>query len=895
METCSSSRLVSNPSSYTTPSTNSNPKGRNRRRSTQRIEEFSIDELSPPIVTMVDQRTMAQLLQAPTEGYEDAIVVPAIIADNFELKHEIYQLDTFYNALNSIVQDSLNSVAGVVAKVSTNTSSDISPNVAELKDMVKALLLNKKSQIQSHATMKAVEESCISCGDQNMHNQLTNLIDLLTKLVNSNNSSISSSGTLPSNTITNPRSDLKSITTRSGVSYDGPQIPSPPSFLPKVMKNKPEATKDTVHPTNNGLSAPRPNLRPSITYPSRMQNQKLHDKANDQREKFFQIFKDLNFNISFVDALILMPKFSPSIKSLLTNKDKLSLADLGASINLMSLSLWNKLSLPDFSLTCMTLKLADRLISRPVGVAEDVYIKVGTFHIPADFFVINFDADPRVLTSRYSSNYNAMTAKRIGVIDMACEEYSQEVLVFLMKLSEVRKELKICEDKSDKSSIDEPPEAELKNLPPQLEYVFLEGNDKFLVIIVKYLSDEEKTALITVLKSYKQTIAWKLSDIKGGFTVVENKDKELILTRLVTGWRVCFNYRKLNEVTRKDHFPQPFMDQMLERLAGNQYYCFLDDFSGYFQIPIDPKDQVKTTLTCPYGMFAYRRMPFWLCNAPGTFQRCMMEIFHDMIEKTREVFMDDFLVFRNSFQSRLSHLERMLKRCEDANLCLKWENNHFMVKEGIVLGHKISKQGIEGDKAKVDVITKLPYPTTVKGIRSFLGHAGFYRRKLTEAPILIVPDWNMPFELMCDASDFAISAVLGQRQDKHFRPIHYASDHRKVQLNELNEIRNPAYENSLIYKDKTKRFHDSKIKDRVFNIGDKVLLFSSRLKKFSGKLKSHWSGPITISHVYSYGTVKLAQPDGLNFKETGHRLKYYFGEDVPKLIVPDLQTFSKDH
>ncbi|GJW48200.1 reverse transcriptase domain-containing protein [Tanacetum coccineum] len=260
------------------------------------------------------------------------------------------------------------------------------------------------------------------------------------------------------------------------------------------------------------------------------------------------------------------------------------------------------------------------------------------------------------------------------------------------------------------------------------------------------------------------------------------------------------------------HYHSSFMDQMLERLAGNEYYCFLDGFSGYFQIPIDPKDQEKTTFTCPYGTFAYRRMPFGLCNAPGTFQRCMMAIFHDMIEKTMEVFMDDFSVFGDSFSTCLSHLEKMLKRCEDTNLSLNWEKSHFMVKEGIVLGHKISKSGLEVDRAKVEVIAKLPHPTTVKGVRSFLGHAGFYRRfiqdfskiarpmthlleketpfffseecidsfntlkrKLTEAPILIAPDWDLPFELMCDASDFAIGAVLGQRKNKHFQPIHYAS------------------------------------------------------------------------------------------------------------------------
>nr|GFC17220.1 RNA-directed DNA polymerase homolog [Tanacetum cinerariifolium] len=134
-------------------------------------------------------------------------------------------------------------------------------------------------------------------------------------------------------------------------------------------------------------------------------------------------------------------------------------------------------------------------------------------------------------------------------------------------------------------------------------------------------------------------------------TVIKNDENELVLTHLVTGWRVCIDYRKLNEATRKDHFPLPFMDQMLERLAGNEYYCFLDGFSGYFQISIDPKDQEKTTFMYPYGTFAHKRMPFDLCNAPGTFQQCMMAIFHDMIEKTMEVFMDDFSVFENSFST----------------------------------------------------------------------------------------------------------------------------------------------------------------------------------------------------------------------------------------------------
>ncbi|GJR77601.1 reverse transcriptase domain-containing protein [Tanacetum coccineum] len=244
---------------------------------------------------------------------------------------------------------------------------------------------------------------------------------------------------------------------------------------------------------------------------------------------------------------------------------------------------------------------------------------------------------------------------------------------------------------------------------------------------------------------------------------------------------------------------------LLNLVTSKQFYGFEKE---------DPHAHIRCrkTFTCPYGTFAYRRMPFGLCNAPGTFQRCMMAIFHDMIEKTMEVFMDDFSVFGDSFDSCLSNLERMLKRCEDTNLVLNWEKCHFMCKEGIVLGHKISKSRIKVDRAKIDVIAKLPHPTTVKGVRSFLGHAGFYRRfiqdfskisrpithllkketpfvfsqdcinafetlkkKLTEAPILVVPDWNIPFELMCDASDFAIGAVLGQCKTKHFQPIHYAS------------------------------------------------------------------------------------------------------------------------
>ncbi|KAM1325654.1 hypothetical protein ACFX2H_046331 [Malus domestica] len=251
---------------------------------------------------------------------------------------------------------------------------------------------------------------------------------------------------------------------------------------------------------------------------------------------------------------------------------------------------------------------------------------------------------------------------------------------------------------------------------------------------------------------------------------------------------------------------------MLERLAGHSFYCFLDGYSGYNQIVIAPDDQEKTTFTCPFGTFAYRRMPFGLCNAPVTFQRCMVSIFSDYVERIIEIFMDDFSVFGNSFDNCLDSLTLILKRCVETNLVLNWEKCHFMVKQGIVLGHIVSEQGIEVDKSKIDLVRYLPSPTSVREVRSFLGHAGFYRRfikdfskiaqplcrllqkdvsfefneacekafkhlkdLLTTAPIITPPDWSIPFELMCDASDYALGAVLGQRKNKQPHVIYYAS------------------------------------------------------------------------------------------------------------------------
>jgi hypothetical protein len=286
---------------------------------------------------------------------------------------------------------------------------------------------------------------------------------------------------------------------------------------------------------------------------------------------------------------------------------------------------------------------------------------------------------------------------------------------------------------------------------------------------------------------------------KGGLIVVKN---ELIPQRTMTEWSMCIDYHKLNKATKKDHFPLPFIDEMLERLANHAYFCFLDGYSGFMQIPIHLDDQHKTTFTCPYGTFAYRRMSFGLCNAPASFQRCMMAVFSEFIEEIVEVFMDDLSVYGKTFADCLPNLDKVLTRCGEVDFVLNWEKCHFMVKQGIVLGHVISERGIEVDKAKVEVVEKLPPPMDIKSLRSFFGHAGFYRRfikdfsKITKsltnrlqkdvpfdfnekclaafrtlktalitAPIIQPPNWSQPFQIMCDASDYAVGAVLGQQKE----------------------------------------------------------------------------------------------------------------------------------
>ena len=299
--------------------------------------------------------------------------------------------------------------------------------------------------------------------------------------------------------------------------------------------------------------------------------------------------------------------------------------------------------------------------------------------------------------------------------------------------------------------------SDLKGINPTIctHHIYLEEESKAVKQPHRRLNPHlQEVVHIEVLKFLQADIIYPISDStwvsptlvvpkKSGVTTMKNEKGEELSTRLTTGWRVCKYYRRLNEVTRKDHFPFPFIDQLLERVSRHPFYCFLDGYSGYFQIKIAPEDQEKTTFTCLVGTYAYRRMPFGLCNAPATFQRCMLSMFSDMVERIMEVYMDDITVYGGYFQECLTNLEAILQRCIEKNLVLNWEKCHFMVNQGIVLGHIISSRGIEVDKAKIELISQLSSLTNLKTVRQFLGHAGFYRRFIKDFSRIAKPLYKL--------------------------------------------------------------------------------------------------------------------------------------------------------
>nr|GEY44212.1 reverse transcriptase domain-containing protein [Tanacetum cinerariifolium] len=491
------------------------------------------------------------------------------------------------------------------------------------------VLRNMQSQGQD------VQNQC-----QGLQTQIANLTDMLSKFVSSNTASSLGSRTLPSNTITNPKEDLKSITTRSDVAYQGPPILTPS----KVVKQRTEVTKDQVQtPTSQStapiqppvirsetqtlvsepvvapVSVPLPNVKSSIPYPSRHNNERRRDQANEQIEKFYKIFKDMSFEISFTDALILMPKFTSTLKALIGNKEKLrmdeclALADLGASINLMQLSVWEGLSLPKLTSTCMTLELADRSVSKPIGVTKDVSVKVGVFHFPADFLVVDFKPDPRV-----------------PLILGRCFLKTGRALIDVHK-GELTLHIR---NKAITYNLDQTvrfgsPRAIISDRGTQF------CNDQFAKFMLKYGVTHHLS-----IAYHPQT---------SGQVEVSNRGLKRILERTIGENRASWSDK-------------------------------LDDALWAF----------RTAYKTPIGCTPYKLVYEKACHLP------------------------------------------------------------------IELEHKAYWA---------------------------LKQANFY--------------------------------------------LTVAGDHQKVQLNELNELRDHAYENSLIYKEKTKRIHDSKIKNHVFNVGDRFLLFNS--------------------------------------------------------------------
>nr|GEX57632.1 reverse transcriptase domain-containing protein [Tanacetum cinerariifolium] len=650
MHTRSSSKLSRDEISNPTSSTNPTLKGRIRRSSKQKVENSNIEENPlPPEIPMAENQTMAQLLQAVTDGYEDAIVILEIAATNFELKHGLINLVQNKQFFGHEKEDPhahlryFNKITSTMRFFPPSKTTNLCNKIMRFQQRF------DESFPEAWDRFNDLLRACPHHGFLELH-QLDTFYNALN--VNDQDSLNSAAGTEVT------KDQVQTLNSQSTATVQ-----------PTVTQS---ASKTPVsEPVVAPVSAPMPNLKPLIPYHSRRDNERRRDQANEQIEKFYKIFKEMSFEISFTDALMLMPKFASTLKALIGNKEKLSemtrtpmnehcsavilnklpkklgdpkkflipwefpgmdeclaLADLGASINLMPLFVWKGLSLPELTPTCMTLKLADRTESKPVSIAKDVKVKVGVFHFPANFVVVDFEPDPQV--------------------------------------------------------------------PLILGRCFLKTS--------RALIDVHNGEL--TLQIGNKTITYNL-DQTFRYSANYNQMTTIILTLLM---------RLVKSTLKKDS------DFLLFEEA--------DAFLGQEDDPDSPEfdpsyyDPEGDILLLGAILNSDPSPPF--PNHEQFVPSCMLAIFHDMVEKMMKVFMDDFSVFGNSFENFLSRLDKMLQR-------------------------------IEVDRAKVDVIAKLPHLTTV------------------DAPILIAPNWDLPFELMCDASDFAICAVLGQRHEKHFKPIHYAS------------------------------------------------------------------------------------------------------------------------
>nr|GEV65688.1 reverse transcriptase domain-containing protein [Tanacetum cinerariifolium] len=951
------------------------------------------------------------------------------------------------------------------APVQNNQNRDFKTNIFKapnnqvqpgIPNELSRYMISNESLIQNMQNQINVWRGDFNKQEENLKRNLNN--DMRSILGSFFQNQASTSGTLPSNTVPNLKGEMKVVTTRSGLAYEGPSIPTN-SPLENVVERDTKETTDKEYSNCQGSTA---YIQPPTN------DQKLREKATNQIEKFFQIFHDLHFDISFADALLLMLKFASTIKRLLTNKDKLfelakvplnenrsamllkklpeklrdpgkflipcdfpridvchALADLGASINLMPLSIWKKLSLPELTPTRMTLELADRSITHLKGVAEDIFVKVGKFHFPTDFVVVDFEADPRVplifgrsflrtghalidaygeeitlrvndesvtfnlnQTMRYSSTYDDNSVNRVDVIDIACEEFVQDVLdfqynskssnptpvsnpsfseetkkiedflndesipmgiensfydpeadiLFLEKLLNddpfqlLPMDLKQAEETKAKSSIEKPPELELKELPSHLEYAFLEEIDKLPVIIAKDLKDDEKEALIKVLKSHKRAIAWKISNIKGQkiskFKIEVDRAKVDVIAKLhhpttVKGVRSFLSHasfyrrfvqdfskiaRPMTHLLEKETpfvFSKECIDAFdtLKKNLTEALILVVPDWNLPFEQMCDASDfAIGAVLGQHHSAVKYllskqdakSRLLWWVLllqefdiiirDKKGSENLTAdhlsrLENPHKDVLENKDINENFPLETLGSLSSGIDYLSKWVEvkalPTNDARIVVKFSKSLFsrfgtpraiisvrrtyfcndqfarvMTKYGVT--HRLVTAYHPQTSGQVEVSNQ-----RLKHIlkRTVGENHALWSDKLDDALWAFciafkTPTGCTPYKLVYKKSCH-LPIELEHKAYRTLKHVNFdlkiAGDHRKLQLNELNELRDQAYENSLIYKERTKKLHDSKIKNHIFNVGDRVLLFNSRLKIFLGKLKTRWSGPFTIT------------------------------------------------
>nr|GEX09661.1 hypothetical protein [Tanacetum cinerariifolium] len=896
------------------------------------------------VVPMADNRTMEELLQAPKEG---------------DVSNDVIKLMMFSYSLEG------------AARVWENASKT-DDRIDKLADQISTLVDIFAMKVVTPAMVKVVEESYVTCGGNHAYYNCD--------ATNSNQLSVcTATGTYnlvaPQKRASNFMGEMKAITTRSGVAYEGPSIPTPK----KVVEREIEEIMDKEQTNFQGT----------------MLLKKLPEKLGDP------------------DKFLIPCDF--------LGMDFYTLVDLGASINLMPLSIWKKIFLPELTPTRMTLELADRSITRPKEFVEDVFVKVGKFHFPTDFVVFDFEADPRVplilrrsflrivralidvygeeitlwvndevvtfnlnQTTRYSSTYDDISINRIDIIDVAREEYAQEMLGFSNNFLG-----------GNPTSTSEPI---ISYSSPSLTP--FEGNDFILEEIEAYLKD--KSISLEIDHADYDPFIQDFSKIARPMTHLLEKETSFVFSKDCID---AFETLK-KKLTEASILVVPDWNLPFELM------CDASDFAigvvlgqrktKHFQpihyasktmtkVQIHYTTTEKEMLTVVYAFEKFRPYVVLSKSIVYTDHSGLKYLLSKQDAKPRllrwVLLLQEFNIIirdkkgtENLAADRLSRLENLHKDVfenKDINENFPLETlgkissestpwfahsanfhaGNFIVK-GMsfqqknkffndvkhyfwndpylfwICADQIIRRYVHGQEA-YDILkachegptgghhganfTSKKYEVTHRLAAAYLPQtsgqvkvSNYGLKRILERTVgenhtswskkleddlwafknaYKTPTGCTPYKL-CYGKPCHLSIELEHKAYWALKHVNFnlktASDHQKLQLNELNELHDQAYEKSLIYKEKTKKLYDSKIKNRIFNVGDRVLLFNPRLKIFSGKHKTHWSGPFTIIKVFLYGTVELSQPEGPNFKVNGHRVKHYFREDIPQLVVLDL-------